>query len=290
MKSFLTEVKGFTPLIDVLVQELGLVPAGVYGIVWRYCQMKDGVCQASLEHIGKRVGISGKTAKRHIVVLCEAGYLEDMTPDLRHKPHIYRDTGKAQIIGLVEARTESPTSEKVGQKVGQKVRLARTESPTRYDRESDLGRTESPIKRVSKRVSKETEEETLQATPADNPISESLPFDDPPIEMEISEESPPHQAYFNLLQKLCKMDANIKANAGRIARGAKALREAGYSLEDIKRLYSTGGWWYKYDFRGQKGESPWPEQIGATILRALNNEQPRAAPADNSMIGWVSWD
>jgi len=101
--SFLTRVEGFTPVIDVLVDELGLMPALVYGTVWRYCQMKDSVCKASLGKLAKRVGISYNTALRHIKTLCDKGYLEDTTPNLRYAPHVYVDTGKAKILNLISA-------------------------------------------------------------------------------------------------------------------------------------------------------------------------------------------
>ena len=72
--NFLSQVKGFTPVIDALVEELDLMPAIIYGVVWRYCQMEDRVCRASLETIASRVGISRKTVERHIKALCDAGY------------------------------------------------------------------------------------------------------------------------------------------------------------------------------------------------------------------------
>jgi len=143
--NFLAQVKGFTPVIDTLVEEIGLMPALVYGVVWRYCQMEDGICRASLEKIGSRIGISRKTVERHIKELCRAGYLKDMTPDLRNRPHIYANTGRAKIVGLVEAQvaqTESPTKT-----ITQSESLStQSESPTRSDRESD----EDSIKREIK--------------------------------------------------------------------------------------------------------------------------------------------
>lgn len=166
-KPFLSQVKGFTPVIDVLANELGTMTALVYGIAWRYCQLEDKVCRASKETIGKHANISPKTVQRHLHALVKAGYLEDTTPDQKHRPHVYKDTGKAQIIGLVEARivgrSESPTSE-----------VGSTESPTcieRQDIESHLGGTESPIKKEeSKRETSEKikkEKEGATAPPAD---------------------------------------------------------------------------------------------------------------------------
>lgn len=127
MSKFLSEVKGFTPVIDILANELGVITALVYGIVWRYCQMEDGVCKASRERIAQHAGISAKTVKRHLEKLCKSGYLKDTTPDRRNNPHIYANTGKAKIIGLLS------------------IEIGGTESPTRWDRESNLGGTESPM-------------------------------------------------------------------------------------------------------------------------------------------------
>ena len=47
MSTFLSQVNGFTPLIDAVVADAGLNEALVYGMIWRYCRMQDGVCYAS---------------------------------------------------------------------------------------------------------------------------------------------------------------------------------------------------------------------------------------------------
>jgi hypothetical protein len=94
-KLILSENDGFTPVIDSLAQEYGAVTALVFGRVWRFCQMSNRVCNASLETIAVGIGISLWTAERHIKTLVKAGYLEDLTPNLRKHPHTYRDTGKA---------------------------------------------------------------------------------------------------------------------------------------------------------------------------------------------------
>jgi len=144
-KTVLAEVEGFTPLMDIVVQEVGLISAAVFGRMWRYCQMKDGVCKASLDRIASEIGMSRKTVQRHAKALCEAGYLQDRTPGLRNEPHIYADTGKVQLQiaarATVSGRSESPTSdEEVGQKVhsyGQKVHLGRSESPMKIQEETE---------------------------------------------------------------------------------------------------------------------------------------------------------
>jgi DnaD/phage-associated family protein len=96
-RTILTKVDGFTPVIDSVMRETSLTAAVVFGGMWRYCQMKNGVCQATLEKIAERVGLSRQAIIEHIKKLEETGYIEDMTPNLRNKPHTYRDTGKAGL-------------------------------------------------------------------------------------------------------------------------------------------------------------------------------------------------
>lgn len=87
-----TAIKNFTPVPDALVAKYGLVTAAVYGRVWRYCEMKDGVCYASLESIAEGLGVNRATIMRHLATLVADGYLQDDTPGLRNRPHIYRVT------------------------------------------------------------------------------------------------------------------------------------------------------------------------------------------------------
>lgn len=105
---FTSVLSGVTAVPDVLIQEYGYVTALVWGMVRRYCQMADGVCRAAVSKIGGRLGMSERTIIRHLDILCRDGYLFDMTPDLRNRPHIYADTGKITIkITFAAAMTES---------------------------------------------------------------------------------------------------------------------------------------------------------------------------------------
>ena len=96
-KTILAQVAGFTPLIDGVVADVGLVSAAVFGKAWRYCQMSNGVCKASQSRIAEELDLSRDTINAHFAKLVDAGYLEDMTPDLLGLPHQYRDTGKANL-------------------------------------------------------------------------------------------------------------------------------------------------------------------------------------------------
>ena len=96
--NILTEVDGWTPLIDDLTKELGLVTSAVYGRMWRFCQGENKVCTASLETIAADLHLDRATVMRHAKKLCDAGYLKDLTPDLRNTPHTYADTEKIRIF------------------------------------------------------------------------------------------------------------------------------------------------------------------------------------------------
>lgn len=96
-KTILSEVDGWTPLIDTITKEYGLVTSAVFGRVWRFCQGSLGVCGASLERIADDLHLDKATVMRHAKILCASGYLVDLTPELRNVPHTYADTGKAGI-------------------------------------------------------------------------------------------------------------------------------------------------------------------------------------------------
>lgn len=96
-RTILAKADGFTPVIDKVMKDTSLIAAVVFGAMWRYCQMKNGVCQATLEKIGERAGLSRQAVIEHIKKLEETGYIQDMTPELRNRPHTYKDTGKAGL-------------------------------------------------------------------------------------------------------------------------------------------------------------------------------------------------
>jgi len=96
-KTVLAQVDGWTPVIDAVVLDVGATAALVFGKAWRYCQMSDNVCKASQDRLADELGLSRATINAHLSKLVEAGYLEDMTPELAGLPHQYRDTGKASL-------------------------------------------------------------------------------------------------------------------------------------------------------------------------------------------------
>lgn len=129
-RTVLADVEGFTPIIDSVVEDVGIIGAAVFGRIWRYCQMENGVCHAALGTIAEELHLSVRTVIRHSDILVSNGYLKDMTPELRNIPHTYADTGKAGLKISVTGMTESHSG---------------------YDKKSQRGMTKSHLKKEYKK-------------------------------------------------------------------------------------------------------------------------------------------
>ncbi len=86
----------FSPIFDEVSKNLGMSAASVYGVIWRHCQLRDGVCRASMSRMAGLLGCSIPTVHRQILRLLDEGYIEDITPGLRNHPHSYRVTDVAE--------------------------------------------------------------------------------------------------------------------------------------------------------------------------------------------------
>lgn len=142
-KTVLSEIDGFTVVPDLLVNRYSLITAAVWGVMWRFCQMENHVCQAALETIGERLGIDRSTVMRHIENLVADGWMEDKTPGLRNRPHTYADTGKLTMynrwgMSVAQNNTDLPTVAQNNKSVAQ----------------NNTGVAENLLKKDSKRVSK----------------------------------------------------------------------------------------------------------------------------------------
>lgn len=87
------ELPPFTPSFDWVRDGLGDTSARVYGAVFRFCQMREGVCRAGLDEIARRAGVCRRTAKTHLDLLVDLKCIADQTPNLRNHPHRYTVAG-----------------------------------------------------------------------------------------------------------------------------------------------------------------------------------------------------
>jgi hypothetical protein len=159
-RTVLALVDGFTPVIDSLVAEMGLATAAVFGKVWRYCQMADGVCTASRSRMAEELGIAATTLDRHVDRLVAAGYLsEEAHPGYTNT---LRDTGLAGLS--VEIRAGGNQRERGGYSKTGGVGIAKPETPLckTGDPLSQFGEggiAKPETKKVLKKEFKETKEE-----------------------------------------------------------------------------------------------------------------------------------
>ena len=121
---------GFTPCPDALVTLYGHTTATVWGKIWRYSQMADGVCKASVLRLAEEMGMTANTFAKHAHILEVNGYIQDTTPDVRNKPHIYVDTGKLRIKISLEM-SESGGTQKLSSRYSI---IAHEESTTKVSR------------------------------------------------------------------------------------------------------------------------------------------------------------
>jgi len=92
------------------------------------------------------------------------------------------------------------------------------------------------------------------------------------------------------IAKVCKQDLGIDDIRRQIAQAATELERAGYTPAQVVYLYCDGGWWYKEDWRGQRGTPPTPRQIVATIsvgAEYARRKKERLAKA-RPVKGWVN--
>ncbi len=125
----------FTPYFDTLAPEVGQVPTLVFGVIWRFCQMTDNVCKATLQTLADRLAVNRMTIIRAIQVLTTADLIKDLTPDLRNRPHVYRLTPKAQRLVSAYAVSESDTQPAVSVTESDSTGNIETPGVTESDRE-----------------------------------------------------------------------------------------------------------------------------------------------------------
>lgn len=152
-KTVLANVDGFTPCIDSITQTLGAIPSIVFGRMWRYCQLQDRVCSASIEKVAHELGLSYNTVRFHVSQLVEAGYLKDLDPGVRNRPHRYADTGKAGLSVNIQAGPQNLETNPSNNGNGHQ------NLETRSSEFEDPGHQNLAMKKVFKKEIKKEEEE-----------------------------------------------------------------------------------------------------------------------------------
>lgn len=103
----------FSPVIHEIVSYYkakgdpkALEIAAVFGWIWSYCQLRDGVCRASIVRMADEVFLSRAKFYRHLEKLVSDGFLIDTTPELMNAPHVYKDAEIYKGICVAEVEVE----------------------------------------------------------------------------------------------------------------------------------------------------------------------------------------
>lgn len=249
-KTILAEVNGFTPVIDKIVKEHGYMTALIFGRIWRFCQMKNGVCNASQDTIGKSIGVDRHTIINHAEKLIKSGYLRSTTT--KGIGTTYIDTGKAGLVIKITGDLEPGN-----------------ENATGCEQDYQVPGNENATKIVFKDSSiKDSNIPAEKKAGIPEPTRE--PCDDygEPVKKKTNRKSSDNSNLYPIAEALADVTGmSLPANKPRIFAEAKLIaKDSRITPEIIKRDYSTGGDWYKYDWRGQKGQKPTLSQIRETMF------------------------
>ncbi len=265
----------FSPVIDVVAADIGLVAAAVYGAIWRFCQGDQHVCNASLETIAARVHLTRRCIAQQIAVLEQKGYIEDLTPKRKGRPHSYRDLAGGYIArgeAVPRPGNDVPNSPDPSEERGAGV----VPPPQAWERgsqvgENDVPRPENvvprpenvvPTKRHGKRQPKRQERDSARTRPRRAKAEPVEP--EPP--------GPEHQRMIAALVRATRMDPGL--NVKRLAGASKKLRDHGYRAEHIDQFML---WWNSY-WKSRKGrQRPSLANIEEHIGEALSSTEPSAS-------------
>jgi biotin operon repressor len=98
------QTDGFTPLPDAIVKRYGVIVAAVYGRMWRYSQMQDGVCRASFQTLASDLNLGRATVIRAVARLEADGLILDTTPDKIKSIHAYKLIPTSSITVIPEVK------------------------------------------------------------------------------------------------------------------------------------------------------------------------------------------
>lgn len=90
-----SQIEGFTPVFDGVLEQTDYMTALVYGKIWRYCQMGDKTCWASKVTLAEQLKLSESTVYRYVLKLIELGYVVEIGNTGRGK--VYKVTEKEDL-------------------------------------------------------------------------------------------------------------------------------------------------------------------------------------------------
>lgn len=247
-------LSNFTPVLDSMVDQYGLVTAMVYGAMMRFAQT-SGICWASQETIAKRAGVSAKTVYRHEAILEAAGLIELVKHEAGDTLH-YRVIDTMVIETAIVKDTESEVD--------------RTQSPE--------GRTQSPTKIQIINNNKDHAENKDQFSARENPEPPAISYE-PCTEEPLPNKNGLAMGVAQAISEVTGM--SFPANKKYLIKAARELiQDERVTPIVIRRDYMPGGAWYKQDWRGKLGQKPKVMQIRETLFTFQVANQPKVIKGD----------
>lgn len=140
----MTENFNFNPCPDEITEKFGLITSAVFGAIWRFSKMKDGVCWASQQKIAERCGITDRTVRTHIKILLENNYIMEQKIPGRASEYTPKPGWDLRVsFSAVKHETPEPASDQ-----------PRKEIPTTPEIDSGVPRKEIPTKKEVKKQNK----------------------------------------------------------------------------------------------------------------------------------------
>ena len=102
----------YTRVFDNAIRKLKLRDGYVLSLVYRHCQMKRGVFSAGIRNKADDLGLDHRQLRNGLKSLASQGYIKDMTPALKGKPHDYAMTPEGVAILTNDGREMLPASDK----------------------------------------------------------------------------------------------------------------------------------------------------------------------------------
>jgi hypothetical protein len=97
MSTGLEKGVGFSPIIDPVIKKFGPIGAVVYGVAYRFSNMRNGACYASQSKIADMACVSRDTANHWLKELVQGDYLRLGKNEITKNTNMYFPTGKAGI-------------------------------------------------------------------------------------------------------------------------------------------------------------------------------------------------
>jgi hypothetical protein len=106
------DTRTFTPCFDWVVRLTGDAHAAlVYGVIWRYCQLRDDHCYASQQRLAHHLGWARSTVNRHLSRLESVGLIRPVGRSVQGKPRHYIAVAADSFKGTLSPAAGQPVAD-----------------------------------------------------------------------------------------------------------------------------------------------------------------------------------